>query len=112
MSDIRNNTDLIFIRDGLDLLMPKLARVISRLAAFSRVGWITSITVKPPLMGLYRQEQAGVPCLGFTHLQPAQLTTVGKRATLWLQVVVVIVVVAVVLAVAVVFCGIAGFVFE
>merc|ERR550525_12157 len=46
--------------------MPKLARVISRLAAFSR-------------------EQAGVPCLGFTHLQPAQLTTVGKRATLWLQ---------------------------
>ena len=96
MSDIRNNTDLIFIRDGLDLLMPKLARVISRLAAFSRVGWITSIPVKPPLIGLYRQEQAGVPCLGFTHLQPAQLTTVGKRATLWLQVVVVIVVVAVV----------------
>jgi len=63
---VGDNADLIVLRDGLDLLMPKLARVISRLAAFSK-------------------EQAGLPCLGFTHLQPAQLTTVGKRATLWLQ---------------------------
>jgi len=61
-----DNADLIVLRDGLDLLMPKLARVISRLATFSK-------------------EQAGLPCLGFTHLQPAQLTTVGKRASLWLQ---------------------------
>ena len=54
-------------RDGLDVLLPKVARVISRLSTFAT-------------------EHAGLPCLGFTHLQPAQLTTVGKRAALWIQV--------------------------
>merc|ERR1712059_205605 len=54
------------IRDGLNLLLPELATVISRLADFAK-------------------EHRGLATLGFTHLQPAQLTTVGKRACLWLQ---------------------------
>ena len=62
-----SNADLIFIREALTLLLGKLAVVIDRFAAFA---------------GQYRD----LPTLGFTHFQPAQLTTVGKRATLWLQV--------------------------
>jgi adenylosuccinate lyase len=62
----RSNADLIFLRDGLDILLPKLATVISRLSEFAQT---------------YRD----LPTLGFTHFQPAQLTTVGKRATLWIQ---------------------------
>ncbi|CAJ0932812.1 unnamed protein product [Ranitomeya imitator] len=58
--------DLIVLRDGFDLLLPKLARVISRLSDFA-------------------EKYADLPTLGFTHYQPAQLTTVGKRACLWLQ---------------------------
>jgi len=60
------NTDLILIREGLDLLGGQLANVIDRLGTFA---------------AKYRD----LPCLGFTHYQPAQLTTVGKRATLWCQ---------------------------
>ncbi|CAK9782573.1 adenylosuccinate lyase [Cutaneotrichosporon oleaginosum] len=63
---VTDNADLIFLREGLDILIPKLAIVIHRLAAFAKQ---------------YRD----LPTLGFTHFQPAQLTTVGKRATLWLQ---------------------------
>lgn len=63
---VGDNADLIMIRDGLNLLLPKLATVISRLADFAK-------------------EHRGLATLGFTHLQPAQLTTVGKRACLWLQ---------------------------
>lgn len=62
----RSNADLIFLRDGLSLLLDKLATVISRLATFA-------------------EQYKDLPTLGFTHFQPAQLTTVGKRATLWLQ---------------------------
>jgi adenylosuccinate lyase len=62
----RSNADLIFLREGLDILLPKLATVISRLTDFAKQ---------------YRD----LPTLGFTHFQPAQLTTVGKRATLWIQ---------------------------
>lgn len=58
--------DLIVLRQGFDILLPKLANVLSRLAKFAMT---------------YRE----LPTLGFTHLQPAQLTTVGKRATLWLH---------------------------
>ncbi|XP_060101399.1 adenylosuccinate lyase [Heteronotia binoei] len=63
---VGDNTDLIVLRDGLDLLLPKLARVISRLADFA-------------------EKHAKLPTLGFTHYQPAQLTTVGKRCALWIQ---------------------------
>ena len=63
---VTDNADLIFLRKGLDLLLPKLAIVISRLSNFAE---------------RYRD----LPTLGFTHMQPAQLTTVGKRATLWIQ---------------------------
>ncbi|WFD34470.1 adenylosuccinate lyase [Malassezia cuniculi] len=63
---VTDNADLIFLRRGLDLLLPKLALVIQRLADFA-------------------QRYRDLPTLGFTHMQPAQLTTVGKRATLWIQ---------------------------
>ncbi|XP_067998613.1 adenylosuccinate lyase [Melanerpes formicivorus] len=63
---VGDNTDLIVLRDGFDLLLPKLARVISRLADFA-------------------EKYADMPTLGFTHYQPAQLTTVGKRCCLWIQ---------------------------
>ncbi len=63
---VGDNADLVAIRDSLHLLLPKLAGVIDRLAVYAR-KW------------------ADLPCLGFTHFQPAQLTTVGKRATLWIQ---------------------------
>ncbi|KAF7274088.1 hypothetical protein GWI33_013232 [Rhynchophorus ferrugineus] len=62
---VGDNTDLIILRDGLDILQYKIAAVIQNLAIFC-------------------EEFKSVPALGFTHLQPAQLTTVGKRATLWL----------------------------
>ncbi|XP_053469474.1 adenylosuccinate lyase [Ictalurus furcatus] len=63
---VGDNTDLIMLRDGFNILLPKLARVIDRLANFAK-------------------KYADLPTLGFTHYQPAQLTTVGKRACLWLQ---------------------------
>lgn len=63
---VTDNADLIFLRDGLDILLPKLAVVIARLSAFA-------------------EKYKDLPTLGFTHFQPAQLTTVGKRATLWIQ---------------------------
>lgn len=61
-----DNADLIFLRDGLDILLPKLATVIEKLSSFAKA---------------YKS----LPCLAYTHLQPAQLTTVGKRACLWIQ---------------------------
>ncbi len=61
---VTDNTDLILIREGLQLLQGRLVTVIDELAKFA---------------AKYRD----LPCLGFTHLQPAQPTTVGKRATLW-----------------------------
>ncbi|KAM6303330.1 adenylosuccinate lyase [Podargus strigoides] len=63
---VGDNTDLIVLRDGFNLLLPKLARVTSRLADFA-------------------EKYADLPTLGFTHYQPAQLTTVGKRCCLWIQ---------------------------
>ncbi len=63
---VGDNTDLIQIKDGLEILKKKLVNVINSLAKFSL-------------------EYKDMPTLGFTHFQPAQLTTVGKRATLWLQ---------------------------
>jgi adenylosuccinate lyase len=63
---VTDNTDLIVMRDGLHQLTAKLARVIDRLAHFARA-------------------HRALATLGFTHFQAAQLTTVGKRACLWLQ---------------------------
>ncbi|KAI9189510.1 adenylosuccinase ade13 [Blastocladiella emersonii ATCC 22665] len=63
---VTDNADLIALRDGLDILLPKLARTVRQLTDFA---------IK------YRD----LPTLGFTHFQPAQLTTVGKRCTLWIQ---------------------------
>ena len=60
------NSELIVLRDGLEILLRKLVNVIEKLKTFAL-------------------KYKDVPTLGFTHLQPAQLTTVGKRATLWLQ---------------------------
>lgn len=61
-----DNADLIFLRDGLGLLLPKLAKCIQNLSRFG-------------------EAYKSLPCLGYTHGQPAQLTTVGKRACLWIQ---------------------------
>ena len=63
---VGDNTDLIQIRDGLLILKKKLVNLMKNLADFSI-------------------QYKDLPTLGFTHFQPAQLTTVGKRATLWLQ---------------------------
>jgi adenylosuccinate lyase len=61
---VTDNTDLILMRRGLEMLRGKLVATIDHLAEFAA-------------------EYRALPCLGFTHLQPAQPVTVGKRATLW-----------------------------
>lgn len=63
---VGDNTDIIQIREGLSLIKRKLVQVIAVLKDFA-------------------MEHREVATLGFTHYQPAQLTTVGKRATLWMQ---------------------------
>jgi adenylosuccinate lyase len=63
---VGDNTDLIQIRESLKLIKRKLVKVIAILKDFA-------------------MEHRNLPTLGFTHYQPAQLTTVGKRATLWMQ---------------------------
>lgn len=63
---VGDNTDLIQIKDGLDIIKTKLVNVIAEMSKFAI-------------------EYKALPTLGFTHFQAAQLTTVGKRATLWLQ---------------------------
>ena len=63
---VTDNADLILLRRGLELLRGKMLGILRSLAVFARE---------------WRDE----PALGYTHLQPAQLTTVGKRATLWMQ---------------------------
>jgi adenylosuccinate lyase len=63
---VTDNADLILMRHGLELLREKVVRVLRALSTFAR-------------------EWRAEPTLGSTHLQPAQPTTVGKRATLWMQ---------------------------
>src|ERR687886_1319024 len=63
---VTDNADLIVMHRGLELLRAKVIEVLRSLAAFAR-------------------EWRSEPTLAYTHLQPAQLTTVGKRATLWMQ---------------------------
>jgi adenylosuccinate lyase len=61
---VTDNAELIQIRDSLHIIRARLVQAVDALATFA---------------ARYRD----LPCLGFTHLQPAQPTTVGKRATLW-----------------------------
>lgn len=63
---VGDNTDIIIMREGLKLIRNKIINVINSLSKFALK---------------YKE----LPTLGFTHMQPAQLTTVGKRATLWIQ---------------------------
>ncbi len=63
---VTDNAELIMMRRGLHLLREKLIDSLEALGGFAR-------------------EWKDEPALGYTHLQPAQLTTVGKRATLWMQ---------------------------
>ena len=63
---IGDNTDLILHRSALELIRTRLVRCVEALSGFAH-------------------EHAELPTLGYTHLQPAQPTTVGKRATLWIQ---------------------------
>ena len=63
---VTDNADLIVIRDSLRLILGRLLALAEAYARFARA-------------------HAAVPCLAYTHFQPAQLTTVGKRATLWAQ---------------------------
>lgn len=63
---VGDNTDVIIMREALVLVRKKLLNVINELAKFA-------------------DQYKNLPTLGFTHFQPAQPTTVGKRATLWLQ---------------------------
>ncbi len=63
---VGDNTDIITMTQGLTLVQKKLVNLLDRLSEFAI-------------------EYKDLPCLGFTHFQPAQPTTVGKRASLWLQ---------------------------
>ena len=63
---VGDNTDIILMKEGLELVRAKLVRVLAQLGQFART---------------YK----ALPTLGFTHFQAAQLVTVGKRATLWMN---------------------------
>ena len=63
---VTDNAELVMMRDGLELLMDRLFRVLEQLRAFA-------------------VQHRDLPTLAYTHFQPAQLTTVGKRACLWAQ---------------------------
>lgn len=63
---VTDNTDTTQIKSALELINKRLTKVIQNLSAFA-------------------ERFKNLPSLGFTHFQPAQLTTVGKRATLWIQ---------------------------
>jgi len=63
---VGDNTDILILRDASNLILRKCAQVLRNLANFA-------------------EQYKNLPCLAYTHLQPAQLTTVGKRATLWMN---------------------------
>ena len=62
---VGDNTDVIIMKEASGIILAKAAQVVKNLAEFA-------------------EEYKALPCLAYTHLQPAQLTTVGKRATLWM----------------------------
>ena len=62
---VGDNTDVIILKKASKIILKKAAQVVKNLAAFA-------------------EKYKDMPCLAYTHLQPAQLTTVGKRATLWM----------------------------
>ncbi len=62
---VGDNTDVVILREASRLVLKKCAQVVRNLSGFA-------------------EQYKAMPCLGYTHLQPAQLTTVGKRATLWI----------------------------
>ncbi len=62
---VGDNTDVVILREASKIILKKAAQVLKNLSEFAL-------------------EYKSLPCLGYTHLQPAQLTTVGKRATLWM----------------------------
>ena len=62
---VGDNTDVIILREASNIVLKKCAQVIKNLSEFA-------------------EKYKALPCLAYTHLQPAQLTTVGKRATLWM----------------------------
>ena len=62
---VGDNTDVIALREASKIVVKKAAQVVKNLSEFA-------------------EKYKSLPCLGYTHLQPAQLTTVGKRATLWI----------------------------
>lgn len=62
---VGDNTDVIILRKASEIVLKKAAQVLKNLSEFAN-------------------EYKDLPCLAYTHLQPAQLTTVGKRATLWM----------------------------
>ncbi|MBQ6173152.1 MAG: adenylosuccinate lyase [Clostridia bacterium] len=63
---VGDNADVLIMREGLQIVRRKILNVMALLADFA-------------------EKYRAMPCLAYTHLQPAQLTTVGKRATLWLN---------------------------
>ena len=63
---VGDNTDVVIMRDALQVVRRKIINVLNNLAKFA-------------------DQYKSLPCLAYTHLQPAQLTTVGKRATLWMN---------------------------
>ncbi len=63
---VGDNTDVIILKKAAEIILKKVVKVLKNLSDFSK-------------------EYRSLPCLGYTHLQPAQMTTVGKRATLWMN---------------------------
>lgn len=63
---VGDNTDIIILKSASEIVLKKAAQVIKNLSAFA-------------------DKYKSLPCLAYTHLQPAQLTTVGKRTTLWIN---------------------------
>lgn len=63
---VGDNTDVIILREASELILKKAAQAVKNLTDFA-------------------EKYKAMPCLAYTHLQPAQLTTVGKRATLWIN---------------------------